>query len=102
MGQRIELLGTDIVGEVAIFDTDRSLSGMEGETYATLDETRARSTYPAGLAERLMLADGSIRLVYVYSNALSVSRAGGWTDSAIARVASEITNFFIVYAENKS
>ena len=102
MGQRIEVLGTSVIGEVAIFDTDRSLGGMEGETYATLEEARSSSTYPAALAERLLREDGSIRLVYVYSNALSVSRARGWTDAAIDQVASEITNFFIVYADNKT
>lgn len=77
MGQRIEVLGTSVIGEVAIFDTDRSLGGMEGETYATIEDASSGSTYPAGLAERLMRQDESIRLVYVYSNALSVSRAGG-------------------------
>jgi len=75
---------------------------MDGETYTTLQEARSRATYPSELAERLMLADGSIRLVYIYSNALSVSRAGGWPDSAVAQVEGEITNFFIVYADNKA
>ncbi len=102
VGQPIKILGTTLLGEVAIFDTDRSFGGMDGETYETLAEARAASTYPAELAERLMLSDGSIRLVYVYSNALSVSRAGGWADSSAEAVANEIANFFVVYTENKS
>lgn len=102
MGQRIEVLDADVLGEVAIFDTDRSLSGMDGETYTTIDEARAANTYPAGLAERLMLADGSIRSVYTYSNAISVSRSGGWTDETVARSSDLITNFFVVYEENRT
>lgn len=102
MGQRIEVLDTDVIGEVAIFDTDRSFGGMAGETYTTIDGARAVNTYPAGLAEKLMLSDGSIRSVFVYSNAVSVSRAGGWTDDSLARSSDEISNFFVVYEDNRS
>ena len=85
MGQRIEVLDVDIVEDVAMFDTDRSFGGMEGEAFSTLDEARSATTYPADLAERLMLADGSIRGVFVYSNVVSVNRSGGWDDGAVAK-----------------
>lgn len=91
----------DVVDEVAMFDTDRSLTGMQGEAYSTLDEARSANTYPSQLAERIMLDDGSVLGVYVYSNVVSVNRSGGWNDQSTAKTSDVIKNFFIVYDENR-
>lgn len=101
VGQPIEVQSTTVVGDVALFATDRTFGGQEGESYTTLDEARASDTYPSLLAERLFLADGAIRRVYVYSNALSVQRADGWTEDDLEDARQVIRNFFVIYDENR-
>ncbi|MDH3306501.1 MAG: hypothetical protein OEO77_03125 [Acidimicrobiia bacterium] len=99
MGQSIKVAEAVIAGDVAMFDTDRSLSGQDGENFASARDAAGAATFPAELATRLFAADASVDNVYVFSNAISVRRRGGWADGAADAVARLISNFFIVYPE---
>ncbi len=101
MGQVIKVEPTSL-GNVAIFDTDRSLTGQVGETYTSPAEARTRTTLPAKLAERIFEHEPSVASVYVYSNAISVSRPAEWSEGDIDELASVIRNFLVYYEENRS
>lgn len=102
MGQTIEITNTVLLDEVALIDTDRSLTGQDGEAYASAAEAGAGSTLPAGLATRLFATDDRIEHVYVFSNTLSVRRAGGWDDGAVETAAAVIRAFFVYYGEDEN
>ncbi len=97
MGQKIEITSAVTVGDVAVFDTDRTLSGQDGERYRSVDETEAKTTYPAGVAKRLLSADEAVRSVYVTSNVVSVDREGGWNETALDEAGELIRSFFLFY-----
>jgi len=97
LGQKIEITSAVTVGDVAVFDTDRTLGGQDGERYRSVDETEAKTTYPAGVAKRLLSADGAVRSVYVTSNVVSVDREGGWDETALNEAGDLISNFFLFY-----
>lgn len=101
MGQVIEVEPVAL-GNVAIFDTDRSLTGQVGETYRSAAEARTRTTLPAKLAERIFEHDSTVSSVYVYSNTISVSRPSEWSQDDIDELASVIRNFLVYYEENRS
>lgn len=101
MGQAIELLKATVLGDIAIFDTDRTLTGMDGYTYRTASEAEDDSTLAASLAEQIFEAEPSTTNVFVYSNTVSVRRPSGWSDEESERVGTLIKQFFIVYEENK-
>ncbi|MGH8911825.1 MAG: hypothetical protein ACRDVD_04880 [Acidimicrobiia bacterium] len=98
MGQTIEINGSRRIGDVLIIDTDRSLTGQDAESY-TPGYTTESTTFPARLAERLFEADPDIDRVFVLSNAVSVERAGGWTDAAADAVAAIVIDFFRFYPD---
>ncbi len=83
MGQTIEINRARRIGDILVIDTNRSLAGQDGEAY-TPGYTTTSPTFPARLAERLFEADADIDRVHVMSNAVSVSRSGGWDDAAQA------------------
>ncbi len=96
MGQTIEINGSRSIGDVLVIDTDRSLAGQDGEAY-TPGYTAASDTFPARLAERLFEADVDIDRVHVMSNAVTVSRSGGWTSEARSAVEDVVVRFFRFY-----
>ena len=98
MGQTITV-ESSVVGEVAVFDTNRSLTGQDGGEFASADAAAEASGFDAELAGRLFAADTRVRHVYVLSNALTVQRQGGWDDAALAAAGGVIRDFFIFYAE---
>ncbi len=100
MGQLIEVEPV-VLGDVAIFDTDRSLSGQDGETYTSLAAAQAVDTYPAMAAAALFEHDAGLVSVYVYSNTISVRRSGQWSDEQAAAAADVIRNFLVFYEENR-
>lgn len=102
MGQAIEILKSTVLGDVAIFDTDRSLTGMDGHGFRSKEEAAGDSAWAGLLAGRIFAADPSVGNVYVYSNTISVQRKGGWSDADRRAIASVIAAFFIVYEENKA
>jgi hypothetical protein len=98
MGQTIEINGRRRIGDVLVIDTDRSLTGQEGEAY-TPGYTTESSTFPARLAERLFEADANIDRVHVLSNAVSIKRSGGWDDADAASAADVVARFFRFYPD---
>ena len=100
MGQLIEVDHL-LLGDVAVFDTDRSLSGQEGETYANAAAAASSGTFPGGVATALFATVPSIMSVYVFSNTLSVRRSGGWTEEQAGAAAGIIRNSLVHYAQNR-
>lgn len=98
MGQTIEINGARRIGNVLVIDTNRSLAGQDGEAYAP-GYTTSSPTFPARLAERLFEADADIDRVHVMSNAVSISRAGGWDDEARSAVEEVVRRFFRFYPD---
>jgi hypothetical protein len=96
MGQTIEINGSRRIGDSLVVDTDRSLAGQDGEAY-TPGQASTSDTFPARLAERLFESDPAIQRVFVMSNAVTVTRSGGWTDEAEASVHDVVARFFRFY-----
>ncbi len=101
MGQTINVSEPTVIGKVALFDTDRSLGGQDGEAFSSASDAAAAVTFPAGLAERLFTDDPKLSNVYVYSNVVSVERPAGWDGDALATTSGAIRDFFVVYDGNK-
>ncbi len=97
MGQVISITGTTIVGDTAIFDSDRSISGQDGSGYASVTEAADDATFPGRLAEAIFSSDESVDHVHVASNSVVVKRRDGWDDAATAATSSVISEFFVFY-----
>lgn len=98
MGQTITV-ETRVVGDVAIFDTNRSLTGQDGAGYGSADEAATGEDFPAELARRLFAKDESVSHVWVQSNAATVRRNGGWPAGALAAASGVISDFFVFYRD---
>lgn len=96
MGQTIEIDRALRVGDSLVVICDRSLAGQEGEAY-TPGTTAGIDTWPAKLAERLFAADGDIQRVHVMSNAVTITRSGGWTPEAEENASAVVRDFFRYY-----
>ncbi len=83
------------MGKIALFDTDRSLTGQEGVVYpgppATVDNP------PSTLASRLFAVDDDIEHVHVMSNMVSVRRSTDWDDDAIDQASNVVEQLFVFY-----
>lgn len=99
MGQRIVLRAKAVIGDVALFDTDRTFGGQDGESFGSAAEAREAISFSGRLAERIFDADPSVTNVFVQSNQVSVARDGGWDDTG--GIGSVIEQFFIHYAHNR-
>lgn len=97
MGQTIQIWDANVVADMLLVSTDRSLTGQDGETYTPDDPTSSEAIFPAQLASRLFQADPSIDHVYVMSNVLSIRRPGGWDEASIASTREVVANFFLFY-----
>ena len=95
MGQPIELRGIAVIGDVALFDTDRSISGQDGESFSSEAEARQGTSFSARLARRILASDPSVTSVFVASNQVTVGRSGGWADTGA--VGTVIERFFLHY-----
>ena len=98
MGQTIQIWDADVVGDVLMVSTDRSLTGQDGESYRPDDAISDEPTFPAQLAARLLEADREIDHIYVMSNVISVRRPGGWSDDQVEAARSVISTFFNFYS----
>jgi ferredoxin/flavodoxin---NADP+ reductase len=94
MGQLIQVEASPM-GTVAMFSTDRSLTGQDGVeiTPGPLDAADP----PHELARRLFDSDQLIDHVHVLSNTVSVRRRESWDDEAVGRAVEIIANLFIHY-----
>ena len=63
MGQHITVSAPSVIGDIAVFDTDRSLSGQDGIGFTSADEATATDTFPGRLAARLFAADPAVSCV---------------------------------------
>ena len=93
MGQLIEVSSTPL-GDVALFDTDRSLTGQDSHMFTAVTD---RTDPPATLAKRLFDSDPAIRHVHILSNTVSVKRDGGWDENALSAAEEVVANLFIFY-----
>ncbi len=100
MGQPIEVAEPTVLDAVAVFDTDRSLSGQDGESF--VPRQGAGDTFPAELASRIFSADPAADHVFVFSNTVSIRRRDGWDDASLASMHRLITDFFVFYDENRT
>lgn len=91
MGQKIAVSAVP-VGDVAIFDLDRSLTGQDGMTF--LEPPQGR-TPPETLARRLWEADGHLKSVYVLSNTVSIRQESAWSADDVEAASEIIANLFI-------
>ena len=96
MGQIINVTGT-VSGDSAVFEADRSLSGQDGGSYESIEETADDPTFPARLAARLFESDTAVNRVFAGSNGVVIRRTGGWTDSDVTQVGAVIEEFFVFY-----
>ena len=100
MGQTIELKST-VLGDTALFDTDRSISGQDGQGFDSAGKAGADPTAAGRLAARVFESDAEIDHVFVLSNQVTVRREGGWNDEAVDRAAAAIRDSFVFYDENR-
>ena len=101
MGQLIEVAQV-VLGDVAIFDTDRSLSGQDGETFLDAEGARQAATFSGPVARALFANDSDVSSVYVFSNAISVKRSSEWTVAQADDAADLIRKFLVYYEENRA
>ena len=99
VGQRIEIDGTRLVDDSLIVSTNRSLTGVNGEGYESLESTAGVKSFGAKAANAVLTSDSAIARVYVDSNVLVITRDGGWDDDAVASVSKVIEDFFLFYPE---
>lgn len=95
MGQLIEVTATP-VGNTALFDLDRSLTGQDGLVFAS---PPVGDDWPEVLARRLWQDDGSLDSVYILSNTVSVRRSDGWDSAALDAASDVIAKLFVYYEE---
>ncbi len=98
MGQRIVLKGATVIGDVAMFDTDRTISGQDGDSFTSAEAAADGESFSAQLAAEVFGADTNVTSVFIQSNLMVVGRDGGWTSTD--EVAGVIERFFIHYDEN--
>ena len=95
MGQPIEL-ETILLGDVAIFDTNRTITGQDGASFARGAEGE---DFPSMLAAKIFGADDAAEHVFVASNEVVVKRDRAWDGAASATVGGVIERFFVFYGE---
>lgn len=97
MGQTIEINGARRIGEVLVIDSNRTLAGQDGEAFT--ESPSDGETFPALLAQRIFAVDETVTRVHVMSNAVSVSRVGGWDETAQTEVEEVVIGFFRYYPD---
>jgi hypothetical protein len=100
MGQTIEVKSV-VMGEVALFDTDRSVTGQDGHGFDSVTAAENGVTTADRLAAKLFASDAAINHVFVLSNQVTVRRTDGWSDEIAGQAAAVIRDFFIFYEENR-
>ena len=99
MGQTIEIKKVTPVSRVLVIDTDRSLTGQDGESFTGSQTAGQVDTFPAQLAVRLFEADSEVDYVHVMSNTVSIRRRSDWDDDAIEASSDVVADFFRVYPD---
>lgn len=97
MGQRIEVQHPVILGDSAVFVTDRSFTGMDGARFESPSEAEAQEGVPASLAAHLYASEEGLRHIHVAANTVTVGRVLEWNDTHLTAVARAIEEFFLFY-----
>jgi hypothetical protein len=100
MGQTIEVKSV-VLGGIALFDTDRSITGQDGHRFESRAETQDNPTTAGRLAAELFGSDVAVDHVFVQSNQVTVRRTDGWSDESAVDAATVIRDFFVFYEENR-
>lgn len=95
MGQVIEVSAVTL-GNVALFETDRSITGQDGHQFSEVSE---RSDPPAILANRLLSAIATANSVHVLSNTVTVRLTTDWTEDLLADATDIIAGLFVHYED---
>jgi hypothetical protein len=98
MGQRIEVQAI-VLGEIAVFDTDRSITGQDGHGF-TRDSDFGDGDFAARLAARLFAADEAIGHVFAASSQVVVRRDPEWDDDAVSHAVEVIRDLFVFYGQS--
>jgi ferredoxin--NADP+ reductase len=96
MGQPIEVT-TTVLGDIAIFDADRSFTGQDGHSFTAPDNG---TEPPEILAARLFGSDPEIKHVHVLSNTVSVQRNNGWLEKELRDATMIVERLFVFYDPN--
>jgi ferredoxin--NADP+ reductase len=84
------------MGRLAVFSTDRSLTGQDGVGFTP---TSSQSEGPpAELARLLFRTDSSIDHVFIASNTVSARRESDWDDDSLDDVSGVISGLFTHYS----
>lgn len=97
MGQSIDVTVAQ-VGNVAVFTTDRSVTGQDGVAFDSAEAAGASPGFPADLAGRIFGADDGIDHVYLASNLIMVRSAEAWTRPRLDEIAVVISSLFRHYS----
>lgn len=97
MGQSVEIKDTVTLGDVLLIDTDRSLTGQDGQAMAP---GTVGHGFPGRLAARLFALDLGIDHVFVLQNTVTVRRPEGW-DEASAGLVTDVANGFLRYYDEE-
>ena len=93
MGQRIEVAATPM-GEVALFSTDRSITGQDGLEFDSRPEL---DDPPSTLGRRLFDQIEGVDHVYILSNMATVRRSTVWDENTLEEAAEVIAELFVHY-----
>ena len=99
MGQTIEIKKVTPVDRVLVVDTDRSITGQDGESFTGKQTAAQVDSFPARLAVRLFEADAEVDYVYVMSNTVSIRRRTDWDDASMTAASDVVADFFRVYPD---
>lgn len=97
MGKPIAVTSRGVVGDVAVFDTDRSITGQDGIGFASAADAAADATFAGKLATRLFEAVPGLGHAFIASSQVVVRRTGGWDDASRSAAESAIAGFFVFY-----
>lgn len=97
MGQQIVVQKPIVDGDVAVFVTNRNLSGADGVRFESAADAEAGTSVPAKLAARLFGIDPGMRHVYVAANHIVVRRVVGWDDAHVEDAVRVVEDFFVFY-----
>lgn len=97
MGQTIEIKRVTPVDRVLVIDTDRSLTGQDGESFTGKRTAAQVDSFPAKLAVRIFESDEEIDYVHIMSNAVSVRRLKAWDQDSQDAAAAVVSEFFRIY-----
>jgi len=99
MGKPIEVLTRIALDDVAVLDTDRTITGSDGAGFSSADDAAAGSGLPARLAASLFGIDEALSHVFIDANQVVLQRRGGWGEAALDRVEAEVCRFFVHYRD---